>query len=311
MNDAPHGASAPGNSLPPDEPLEAEWFSPSRGRRWLSRLVGTALVLLMIGLVVGPIAYQQLPQEITRWHLAAAQERRLNGDLDAALRSLDRLLEETPRNVDLLRTRADWRMQNRQYSAALRDADRALELQPHDPRTLIVRSQIYQYLGRHLEAIADWNKLVELSESGLALPLSIALNGRAYARALGGVELKEALQDVDAALEIEGENAEMLDTRGFIRHLMGDAPSALADLDRAVALIEAQHDKLDSEVSGGRLGAVDLREHELRLQQSAKGVAVLRYHRALVYEQLGKQDLADQDRQRVQQLGFAPGPELF
>ena len=87
--------------------------------------------------------------------------------------------------------------------------------------------------------------------------------------------------------------------------------SALADLDRAVTLIEAAHDKLDNEVANGRRGAVDPREYEVSLQQSAKSVAVIRYHRALAYDQLGKSDLAHQDRQRVQQLGFNPGPELF
>ena len=202
-------------------------------------------------------------------------------------------------------------MQNKLYAAALLDANRALELEPEDPRTLIVRSQIYQYQSRHSDAVADWDRLVELSESGFALPLAVALNGRSYARALGGLELKEALTDIDSALGIEGDNAEMLDTRGFIRHLRGDARARLADLDRAVALIEAAHDKRDNEVANGRIGAVDPREYELSLQQFAKSVAVIRYHRALAYDQLGKNDLAQQDRQRVQQLGFNPGPELF
>ena len=311
MNGFPHGPFADAGPGRAEEPLPAEWPTKPPRRRWLSRLAGTAFVLLMIGLVVGPIASVKLPQEITLWHLAAAQERRDDGDLDAALHSLDRLLEDSPRNVDLLRTRADWRMQNQQYAAALLDANGALEVEPHDPRTLIVRSQIYQYLDRHSEAVADWDKLVELSESGFALPLAVALNGRAYARALGGLQLQDALTDIDAALGVEGENAEMLDTRGFIRHLRGDAKEALADLDRAVTLIEAAHDKLDNEVANGRIGAVDPRRYELRLQQSAKSVAVIRYHRALVHEQLGKSDLADQDRQRVQQLGFTPGRELF
>ena len=223
MDSFPHSPSPDAGPLRPEEPLLAEWPAKPPRHRWLSRLAGAAFVLLMIGLVVGPIAYVKLPQEITWWHLAAAQERRLDGDLDAALRSLDRLLEESPGNVDLLTTRADWRMQNKQYADALLDANRALELEPNDPRTLIVRSQIYQYQGRHSDAVADWDKLVELSESGFALPLAVALNGRSYARALGGLQLKEALTDIDSALGIEGDNAEMLDTRGFVRHLQGDA----------------------------------------------------------------------------------------
>ena len=112
MNGFPHSPAPDAGPRRPEEPLLAEWLAKPPRRRWLSRLAGAAFVLLMIGLVVGPIAYVKLPQEITWWHLAAAQERRLDGDLDAALRSLDRLLEESPGNVDLLTTRADWRMQN-------------------------------------------------------------------------------------------------------------------------------------------------------------------------------------------------------
>ena len=42
-----------------------------------------------------------------------------------------------------------------------------------------------------------------------------------------------------------------------------------------------------------------------------RNVAVIRYHRALVWEKLGEQDKADADNRRVRELGCEPGPKLF
>ena len=48
---------------------------------------------------------------------------------------------------------------------------------------------------------------------------------------------------------------------------------------------------------------------QLPLQQ--RSIAVLHYHRGLVYERLGRQDEADADYRRVRELGFEPGDDLF
>jgi tetratricopeptide (TPR) repeat protein len=202
-------------------------------------------------------------------------------------------------------------LENQQYATALADANRALQIAPGDARALVLRSQILQHLGRHSDAIQDWQQLVVMAENGLAVSLTEALNGRAYARALGGVELKEALDDVEEALRRAGDNAAMLDTRGFIHCQLGSTAAALADLDKSVRLAEEGHEEYSRNLNNGRLGAVDPREYELGLKQLAETVAVIRYHRALVYAKLGKQELQDQDEQRVRELGFAPNQDLF
>jgi hypothetical protein len=40
-------------------------------------------------------------------------------------------------------------------------------------------------------------------------------------------------------------------------------------------------------------------------------VAVIRYHRALLFDKIGKPKEAESDRQRVRELGYTPTPSLF
>lgn len=275
------------------------------------RLAGVFFIVLMVGLVVGPIAYVELPREIIRWHLAAAIERHINGDLDAAIGSLDRLIEKSPNNDDLLTERAAWRLENRQYAVALKDADKALRLSPDRASTLELRSQIYQHLARHRDAIRDWDRLVTVAQSSFGPSLGAALNGRAYARALAKQDLDLALADIEEALQREGENSAMLDTRGFIRYQQGDPNGSLADLDKAVRMAEEEYEKLSKQVDAGRLGTIDPRQFELELKKFAQSVAVIRYHRSMAYERSGKPDLAEQDRRRVKTLGFEINEHLL
>ncbi len=275
------------------------------------RFATVFFIALMVALVVGPIAYVELPREIIRWHLAAAIERHVNGDLDAAISSLDRLIEEYPNNEDLLAERAAWRLENQQYAAALKDADKALQLSPDHTSILELRSQIYQHLSRHRDAIRDWDRLVSVAQSNFGLSLGAALNGRAYARALAKQDLDLAAADIEEALQREGENGAMLDTRGFIRYQQGDITGSLADLDKAVRMTEEEYEKLSKQVDADRLGTIDPRQFELNLRKFAQSVAVIRYHRSLAYDRAGKPDLAEQDRRRVKALGFEINEHLL
>ena len=305
--------SSPVSSPPqgvPGEPLLADLADAPR-RRQLGRLAGVLCILLMIGLVVGPVLYVELPREIARWHIAAALEKRLAGDLDGAIQSLDKALEKFPGNDELYRQLASWRLASRQYEAGLADANRAVALAPNGSEAYFVRSQLFQRLGRHTEAIADWNTVVRLAETEGGFAAAVGLNGRAYARAVGGIQLKEALADVEQALRQAGDNAAMLDTRGFIRYLQGDDATARADLEKAVRMVEGEHEALMRLAEDGRTRSSDPREFELQLHEHAENVAVIRYHRALIYDQLGEKAKAEEDRRRVRELGFEPNERLF
>ena len=138
----------------------------------------------------------------------------------------------------------------------------------------------------------------------------MALNGLAYARALGNTELDQALEEVNQALQFGGRNPEsraaMLDTRGYIQLLRGDYQAARQDLDRAIQSME-----MILATAGGVKNYPDPRQHEQDLQLLKHSVAVMYYHRALMFEQLGESELAARDLRRVHELGHEPGDQLF
>jgi hypothetical protein len=136
------------------------------------------------------------------------------------------------------------------------------------------------------------------------------LNGLAYARALGNSELDRALDEVNQALQFGGRNVEsraaMLDTRGYIQFLRGEHQAARLDLDRAVEAIE-----LLLAARANLKSYSDPRQHEQESKLLEQHAAVMRYHRALVLQELGETDLADQDLRQVRQWGYEPGDGLF
>ncbi len=195
------------------------------------------------------------------------------------------------------------------FQKALEDYDRALALEPDHLWALIQRCEVFQHLGRHAEAIRDWKKLMDRHQSASAEQRAVFLNGLAYAQSLDNrksPELDKALENITQALNLVGQNAAMLDTRGYIHYRRGNLAAAIADLNLAVQRMEQEHKEMQQTRQ-----YVDRREFERELQKSRKSLAVIRYHRAVVFDALGKPTEADADRQRVRELGFAPGPSLF
>jgi tetratricopeptide (TPR) repeat protein len=273
--------------------------------------MGVLILACMFAVVAVPVLYHVLPRELDRWHMALAVERRLEGDLEGAVQSLNRVIDSSPDNDELLRQRAEWRTELKDFEAALADANRAVELNARNAWGYFVRSQIYQHLDRHDEALADWKTLVEEKRGFRRLAKSSLLNGRAYARAIAGQQLDEALEDVQQAIEISAEEPALLDTRGFIQLLRGETDSALRDMERAVELAELHHESWSEMLQTGRPGVLDLREFKLDFARNAESVAVIRYHRSLVYDELGESSKAEEDRLRVRELGFEPNEDLF
>jgi tetratricopeptide (TPR) repeat protein len=276
--------------------------APPANRPWSTRIA----VLVVLAIVLGPILYGGFPHEVASWYAAAAVEHRLNGDWEAAFGLLDRALAWDGEDAAFYSLRADWTFARKDYRGCLDDCDRVLELKPTDSSALVQRTQALQRLGRHEEAIADWSRLVRMHQADSAPTRATTLNGLAYARAVGNRDLGQALQDVEQALPLVAPNAAMLDTRGFIHLLRGDLKKAQGDLDLAVAMVEEQLKDAQSATD-----YIDRRRYELALHQEQEGAAVIRYHRALLNEKLGRTEQAKADGLRVRELGFEPGPDLF
>ena len=240
-------------------------------------------------------------EDLQRAILAVLADREAGRKAEAYER-LGLVIGWSPAESDLVLERARWRVLDGQYAEALDDCDRALKLEPENANSLLLRSQVYQHLGRHPEAIADMKFLDRLSRAKKQIDRTLVLNGLAYARALGGVELTEGLKDANEALHAAPKDAAILDTRGYVLYKQGEHEAALPDMNAAVEGIERDFKRQFGAASGS----------SPRRDEAAKSVAVIRYHRALVLEKLGRYAEAKLDRARAKQLiGREPDDTLF
>ena len=253
------------------------------------------LVWLLLAATIGPCAYLEAPREVSRWYLAAAQVEREAGHKELADQQMSQAQRWSPDDPAILLTRAKWRMEDGNHSAALEDCNAVDERIPQNAAVLSLRSEVLQHLGRHEEAVADCKSLDRMSVTS-GIPSRVdALNGLAYTRAVGNLELDEALKGIEEALVMQPGDPMLLDTRGFILYRQGKHEASLTDMDPAVVGIE----KL-------------LKEPSINRRSLIKGIAVVRYHRALVLEKLGRYAEAKLDRARAKQLiGREPDETLF
>lgn len=304
-NPVPNGNSG---ALPPPStpPFLAELVpvepTPARSKkRWM--------VVLLCGIVSLVIAgFWVIPYEMRQWRLAIAEEKRLNGDLPGALAQLEEDLKQRPTDLELLRRKARWLMENRQLDAALQQVNQLLRQHPTDLNAYMLRAEILQQRGEHTQAIDDWKHILAFDVVNAAKPVrATALNGLAYARSLANVELDEGLVDIEEAMGVLGENYALLDTRGFLYFRAGELDRAIADLEHAVEYAEAEYEFSKQ----GYAPFADARLHAEAQKARAQSLAVIRYHRALIHEARGEKREAEADRQRVRDLGFEPNEKLF
>src|SRR5262245_27663885 len=93
-----------------------------------------------------------------------------------------------------------------QRDEAMDDCDRMLELGKESAEWLQVHAQFLQNAGEFVRAVGDWKKINELSQRSGIPRRQEALNGLAYAQALAEIDLDDALENVNQALELQTEN---------------------------------------------------------------------------------------------------------
>ena len=120
-------------------------------------------------------------------------------------------------------------MRAEDWPAALESADKLARIVPRSREVQHVRGEIFTRMQRYDESIAAYGACIAIDPAD-----AVALNNRAYMRALARTDLPAALEDVEQALAIEGPSPVYLDTRGYLRHLTGDHAAALEDMDAAI-----------------------------------------------------------------------------
>jgi len=271
------------------------------------RLIAGLLVAAVIVAICWPQIQQHVPPLLADWFKKRAAERFYgHDDADGAISDLNRAVALAPQDVEAYLLRGEIRIyagaDEQGFSDALADFEEALKIEPNNVPAIRYRSVALQQLGRHQEAIAEASRVVKFSDSGP--DRHSALNFRAYTRARAKMELDEALDDVNKAIDLAGApNAAYLDTRGFILHLLGKNDEALIDMKLAVKMAERQR-RLEQRAMAD-LPFQDGRRSFLQRQYDQE-MAVLYYHRGLVHQALGNKQDANKDKRQGVRLGYDP-----
>jgi tetratricopeptide (TPR) repeat protein len=167
------------------------------------------------------------------------------------------------------------------YKAAIRAYDRLgqrlMQQRKLDVKTFHMNRADLQIRAKEPAAAAgDYSRVLAI-EPGNAL----ALNNRAYMRALARMEIDEALQDVEEALKLEGANASYIDTKAYLLYLKGRHREALTLLNQI----------LDGPGRNDNEPGLD-------------GWGEILFHRALVHRKLGDNDGFQRDMEEARRQGF-------
>jgi len=331
MNFPPDSASLE-NAPVAETAVPAAQAPPGRRKRWLWPLLLFAGLFAVLWI---PVVRPHARDVVTRWHALAAEHYLAQNDLDAARDSAEQAvawaakslpngdfaaalekpesaLAEAPLLGVALRLRGEVSLARDELERSLADYNTLVSFNPHLAAAYRGRAVVLQRLGRHREAIDDTTRSVELLPDGD----SDALNARAYTRALANLELEEALLDVERALtELPQRPLDIaetsdfvntirivntIDTRGYVRYLLGDYRPALVDMDDALRAFEPVWEQAQQPSVAPRL--------RQGLQHS---LAVMHQHRGLIHEKLGNAAEARVDLQRAQELGYDPEKGVY
>ncbi|RIB05239.1 kinase-like domain-containing protein [Gigaspora rosea] len=116
------------------------------------------------------------------------------------------------------------------HEEAISDFNKLLEVDPNDASSLDIRGITYQKMGRYEEAISDFNKSLEIVPNN-----EISLNHRAISYRMMG-RYEESLADLNRSLVIDPNNASTLYLRGITYKKMGRYEESLAELNRSLVI---------------------------------------------------------------------------
>jgi tetratricopeptide (TPR) repeat protein len=262
-----------------------------------------------VGLVAVPVAVDEFPRETARWFAAAATERALERDSAGAIQRLDRALAWDPANAEFFLVRAAQKLDTKQWASGLADCDAARRIEPGLRDIGELRSQLLQQLGQHRAAVGEWKQMFRDAANEPDARRAQVLNGLAYAQAVGGLELEEALKAVNEGLAILGTDAIELDPGGYLLFARGysalqneDLGLALSSLDQAVEKAEnayRRHARRWKALASERRDGARFEERVQALKPHLAGVLQLRSE---VLQKLDRPAEAERDRKRVEEL---------
>ncbi len=149
-----------------------------------------------------------------------------------ALADFDRTLELKPDSLGALVARAEVHLGAEDLSTAGADLDAAARIAPQDDAARLTIAADYTEAERFNTAVAQYDLWIAAHADDARLVL--ALNGRCWARALGGLDLKKAEADCDRALALSPRSPTILESRALVRLRAGEFAKSLADYELAL-----------------------------------------------------------------------------
>ncbi|HYD72177.1 MAG TPA: hypothetical protein VEF55_03510 [Candidatus Binatia bacterium] len=154
------------------------------------------------------------------------------GQQARAVADFGRALRIDATNTDAFSERGAIHQQRGAFDLAVRDYDAALAL---DPRHSIAAYRREEAVRGRVDSVAQ--QIAQLSEILAREPQNTAaLNNRCWVRAINDEDLNAALADCNAALTIEPQSSNALDSRGLVHLKRGACDLALADYEAALAI---------------------------------------------------------------------------
>ena len=164
-------------------------------------------------------------------------------------------------------------------------------LRAHLAGILELRAQLCDELDKPEEVAKDRQRKKELASDG---------------------NLAEAKPyDLFNAIERVSGCAGVLDTRGYLLYKLGALNAAYDNLQYAVEASEQVCQAMPGRIESAKHFVSDIRPLVREERRYQRTWAVVSYHRMLVLEAQGKQQEAEQDRQKIRDLGYEPGDQLF
>jgi tetratricopeptide (TPR) repeat protein/tRNA A-37 threonylcarbamoyl transferase component Bud32 len=171
-----------------------------------------------------------------------AEVLRRQGDFDQALAFAEKAVQDyrhLPQAVNAYKTRGQVYAKLGRYQEALADFNKGMELKPGIAYMHMGRGHVHAEFGRYQEALADYTKAVELGPESLAI-----LNDTARAIVLyPGWETQAVAQAVNwaqQAVELRPESYQAWNTLGMAHYRAGNWQEAIAALDKSETLSPRQ-----------------------------------------------------------------------
>lgn len=282
---------------------------------WQKLLVPFAFVCL----AAIPILLYGTNSELAKWKAARAQLLYDAGETERGIEMMEQSLVQSPRDQNLKLDLANLLMPVGRAEEALELIEEVLEHSSNPRLALYAKSNCLMFLKRPQESFAALREIPEFSVPG-AIRDSVRLNALAYHRALAGLELDEAVKNINDAIDQYRSDSWWLDkypmilsdqtliATAMVANRIDRSDLVLEELTERIALVEELERSNQQNVSAWIYKRMqdslqvdeavekDIHDHQMKLHSQKQYLTVMYAVRALIYQRQGDLESCDRDR---------------